>query len=138
MHFSPELRNYPPVTPRSFCKLLLASNLHVTVGKPSLSNGEPSNWGDSVCQTHSEAKQNEPPKAYWGWSLGLLKVQTGSTCALHSAVALPETVSVKWVIGSFSASLPLEKSEKVIASCRNKGVSSLHKPLSLFFIQNAL
>lgn len=32
----------------------------------------------------------------------------------------------------------MEKSEKVIASCRNKGVSSLHKPLSLFFIQNAL
>lgn len=32
----------------------------------------------------------------------------------------------------------MEKSEKVIASCRNKGVSSLHTPLSLFFIQNAL
>lgn len=57
---------------------------------------------------------------------------------MHSAVTLTETVSVKWVIGSFSASLPLEESEKVIASCRNKGVSSLHEPLSLFFIQNAL
>lgn len=32
----------------------------------------------------------------------------------------------------------MEKSEKVIASCRNKGVSSLHKPLSLFFIQDTL
>lgn len=32
----------------------------------------------------------------------------------------------------------MEKSKTVIASCRNKGVSSLHKSLSLFFIRNAL
>lgn len=74
---------------------------------------------------------------HWDWSLACFKCRQTHVPCIQLSPCRKLFQWNRW-LEAFQPAFPMEKSGKVIASCRNKGVSSLHKPLSLFFIQNAL